>query len=701
MATANRGNLGLGRRAKTAARAGICVALVVLGITTAVFLHLPRHMVVDTGPHAVTLGPITSRASFVQELDLKGPLRISSVEVLLATWGRPTNTTHDAVRVFAADGTLLRTLALPPGSLKDNTYARVDLGTPLAIGNTGKLFVQVSSSDGSVHDSITAWATLATVSGHLYSLPSSAPTSVSLTQRLASATPVHGAMCIRVLGEGPRAMLAQTLLRVGGLLVFLALAAAVWWGGALVRRWLLARDHGDADALGLPTPWYSPRRVPQLYLAIALVWGIVLVFVTPPLQTFDELAHYYRAWSVAEGQVVVPSSGHIMLPEGADALTNLFPTGPIAFRLQKVTLDTLRAGLGLSLGSRSVTSSSYASTYGPIGYLPQAVGIAVIHVVRGPPLLALYLARMLNLIAAVLLTYFGLRLLPFSKLPIAFLALLPMSMMEMGSLSPDALLLGGCVFFFGLVVACSAKDRLSRRDIALLVFGAVVLLNAKPGYAILSLLLLLLLPRQFASRLVYAATVIGSIAVSGALALLFMRLAPNPAGFVSSFLGAGNHVNSNAQLSYVATHPFAFVNDLGATINAMGVFLLRQSVAAYAWGQLNIGDAVMLVAAAGIAAVLTMREDVAYQWWRRAVMLGIAAVTAVGVSLGLYMGWSAVGAHQVSGLQGRYFLPCFMLGFIGLAGFPFKRRWLVPAIVGAVVLILIVTNLRTLFLYYY
>ena len=164
LATANRGNLGLGRRAKTAARAGICVALVVLGITTAVFLHLPRHMVVDTGPHAVTLGPITSRASFVQELDLKGPLRISSVEVLLATWGRPTNTTHDAVRVFAADGTLLRTLALPPGSLKDNTYARVDLGTPLAIGNTGKLFVQVSSSDGSVHDSITAWATLATVS---------------------------------------------------------------------------------------------------------------------------------------------------------------------------------------------------------------------------------------------------------------------------------------------------------------------------------------------------------------------------------------------------------------------------------------------------------------------------------------------------------------------------------------------------------
>ena len=82
-----------------------------------------------------------------------------------------------------------------------------------------------------------------------------------------------------------------------------------------------------------------------------------------------------------------------MLPEGADALTNHFPTGPIAFRLQKVTLDTLRSGLAIPLGSRSVESSSYASSYGPIGYLPQATGIEMIRLIRGPPLVGLYQGR--------------------------------------------------------------------------------------------------------------------------------------------------------------------------------------------------------------------------------------------------------------------------------------------------------------------
>ena len=42
-----------------------------------------------------------------------------------------------------------------------------------------------------------------------------------------------------------------------------------------------------------------------------------------------------------------------------------------------------------------------------------------------------------------------------------------------------------------------------------------------------------------------------------------------------------------------------------------------------------------------------------------------------------------------------------MLAFIGLAGFPFRRRWLVPAIVAAVIVVLIVINLRTLYGYYY
>jgi len=447
--------------------------------------------------------------------------------------------------------------------------------------------------------------------------------------------------------------------------------------------------------------WRSRVRVEHVYLVVALVWGLLLILVTPPLQTFDELAHYYRAWSVAQGQLVVPSSGTIRLPAGADDLTKRFPYAPIAMGKQKVDPGTVWAELGSRLGSRSVESLSFAAAYGPIGYLPQAAGITVVRVFGGSPLLALYLARLCNLLAAVLLTYFGLRFLPFAKVAVCLVALLPMTMMEMASLSPDALLLGGCVFFSGLVVACTSKASLSRRDIALLVISAIVLLNAKPGYAILSLLLLLLLPRQFTSRLAYFATVVGSIIASGFLALIFMKLASNQSHVLVLMLGPDNHVNGMAQLRHVVAHPFAFVRAIGATINQLGVFYLRQSVAAYAWGQLNIGDAVMLVAAVGVAAVIAARERVNFPCWRRALVLAVALLAAIGVSLGLYMGSTAVAAPAIVGLQGRYFTPSVVLGFIGLAGFPFQKRWLVPAVVGVIIFLLIVTNLRTLLLYYY
>ena len=102
--------------------------------------------------------------------------------------------------------------------------------------------------------------------------------------------------------------------------------------------------------------------------------------------------------------------------------------------------------------------------------------------------------------------------------------------------------------------------------------SAVLLLNAKPGYALLSILLLLLLPRQFSSRVAYAATVGGSIVPSGLLTLLFMKLAPNASEFLAQFLGADNHVDSPAQLRHVLTHPLAFAGAVGSTLDAQGVF---------------------------------------------------------------------------------------------------------------------------------
>lgn len=100
-------------------------------------------------------------------------------------------------------------MKLPPGTVADNAYVRVDLRKPLEIDGQGRFFVSLSSSDGSKADSITAWATPASEAGRLYSLPGADLSQGSLVAMIDAARPLKGAICVQVLGQGPRGLLAE------------------------------------------------------------------------------------------------------------------------------------------------------------------------------------------------------------------------------------------------------------------------------------------------------------------------------------------------------------------------------------------------------------------------------------------------------------------------------------------------------------
>ena len=53
--------------------------------------------------------------------------------------------------------------------------------------------------------------------------------------------------------------------------------------------------------------------------------------------------------------------------------------------------------------SGTVRVPSRVASYGPLGYIPQAVGVALGRLVAAPPLTCFYLARLGNLLAAVAL----------------------------------------------------------------------------------------------------------------------------------------------------------------------------------------------------------------------------------------------------------------------------------------------------------
>jgi hypothetical protein len=249
----------LGLLDKPAARIVICLAIVALGVVFALCYRLPTHVVVQTGENTHTIGPVTSDAAFVQEIDSARPARVTAVEVLLATWGEPANTTRDELRIFDGSGREIRVLKLAPGTVTDNTYVRVDLQEPLNMGQNGRFFVVLSSSDGSESESITAWATSEDKTGGLYSLPAANLAAAgdvgqeSLAAIVDAASPIEGAICVRVYGQGWLRLRIEKEVRAGGSLVLLAIAACVWWAGTLRRWWRAGRA-------SFPSQWEKAEK---------------------------------------------------------------------------------------------------------------------------------------------------------------------------------------------------------------------------------------------------------------------------------------------------------------------------------------------------------------------------------------------------------------------------------------------------------
>jgi uncharacterized membrane protein len=440
---------------------------------------------------------------------------------------------------------------------------------------------------------------------------------------------------------------------------------------------------------------------PRAYLIIALVLGVALVVLTPPFQTFDEPAHFYRGWTLAEGHILPERQSYPMLPASVSTLEGSFPIVPMIQGTFHFSLWSAIKQLKVPFSKQQAPTLSYSMTYGPVGYVPQATAVLLLRPFGRSPVGTVYLGRLLNLICGVLLTYFALRLIPFAKVALFVIALLPMTVMLMASLSPDSLALGGIFFFSALVLRLTRQEEISNRALAALGVSGILLLNVKPAYALIALLVLLLRPAQFGSVKRYALAVTGIVGASLGLMAFLALTAPHSQALQDTILGPNNGVSSGEQVSFMLHHPVAFVKAIFATFDTRGLFYGKIAVGAFEWGNAAVTDVVAVIAGLAFAAVIAAREKVQLEAWRRALILGVSGLTALVICAAFYMSFSRVGSATVEGLQGRYFVPSVTLAFFGLAGFPFGKRWLMPLIVLVIVGILAVTTIRSILLLYY
>lgn len=415
-----------------------------------------------------------------------------------------------------------------------------------------------------------------------------------------------------------------------------------------------------------------PVTPAHAFLWLGSIFGAIFLFVTPPFQSPDEDAHFFRAFQISEGTLSAHTVGDSTggsIPRSVESAGHLH--SEVRHRPDlRVSVATVLGALDdpLAAGDRVEVAFPNTANYSPIPYVPQATAIFFGRLFEAAPLILMYLGRIANLAAWLALVFFGIRLAPAGGWLMAVLALTPMSMFLAPTLSADVLTNGLAFLWVGLFLsAVVSEERIDFDRFSLMTVVTIALTLSKQPYGLLSLLLLLVPVAKWGSRRAYALRAGGLVAVNFLVAGLWAWVANkswSPARLDVPIV-------PGEQLRYVAEHPLEFVRTMFDS--HLGSRQLEEFTGVLGWLDTHLPTWLLSFQLFLVTAAVLCTEKLrgALKRWTVAAALGVGIVVVVAVDLALYASWTPVAASVVEGIQGRYYVPVSPLLVLVGAVLPF------------------------------
>jgi uncharacterized membrane protein len=404
------------------------------------------------------------------------------------------------------------------------------------------------------------------------------------------------------------------------------------------------------------------------YLLTAGVIGLLYVVITPPFQVPDEPNHFYRCYQITRAEVFSKRQDSLWggeLPRSLVYVVEDTAGSPGYQPEAKSSLSAIIDGFRRPLRPWKTMFVHFPNTaiYSPVPYIPQGLGILPGRLMGLPPLFLLYLGRLMNLGAAILLCAAAIRLTPVFREVFFLTAATPMFMYEAASLSADAFTDAVSLLFIALILRCAfdLELQVKTRDLLLiLVLGAAIGL-CKNAYWVLAFLFFVIPLEKCDSRLRYwtfgAATCLLSGLASFSWILSFKHL-------YVPYLGPAN---LDEPVNFALQHPFLLIKMVIANLLGHFVFYVGSFVGYLGWEDTPLPSAfiALYIAALCAAGILGGKGRVG---GRSKLILGLVAVAGLGLVIGsqLFVG-KAGGGNSLDKSQGRYFIPIAPLFFFLLA----------------------------------
>jgi uncharacterized membrane protein len=433
---------------------------------------------------------------------------------------------------------------------------------------------------------------------------------------------------------------------------------------------------------------------PQFFfLIVALFWGGLNVWLTPPFHVPDEPAHFYKAWHTSVGNFWPKGYENQVgdyFPQELKRLQITFDSFVIRRDL-KISSHLMKQASQIQINNEDRLFISFHNTARlfPLPYLPQVLGLFTGRVLSKKPLFIFYFGRIFNLVIWIFLIYWAVKLMPLHAWTMVSLALLPMHITLAASLSPDAFT--NAISF--LTIALILKSGLSDRPVSpktLLWIATVLLLTSlsKNVYVIIALLLFIVPSRLFESRRIYfyGLSMVGAITALGFVLGSYYTsrvygLVDSDVPFYFTMSETLHEVDHMKQLGFVVENPQFYVSLLTKTIHEQLLNMIATCIGVLGWLDLWLSPAYYIFMTFGLVFVALFDTNNSVRLLIHHKVIGwIIVVMVVTLVITIsYFTWTPVGKDRVDGLQGRYFipiLPLILLLFYNQSTV-LKRNWII------------------------
>ncbi len=392
-------------------------------------------------------------------------------------------------------------------------------------------------------------------------------------------------------------------------------------------------------------------KAENLFFVIALTAGCVMIFGGPYGHlTWDNESHYRMAVSTSNiyGQVTYADNSTVNLEDG-------YLVGGTANAKQKEDAvkfmnehDDIAIG---KLGSRKTT----------VAHIPMGLSMAVCRFFGTSYITRYNVARLVNLLVYVMITFFAIKRLRSGKMILMLIALFPTNVFMAANMAYDTWVTA--FVFLGIAFYLSEAQQPNKfmTTIEAVVMCGSLCLACMPKEIYFPVLLIpFFLKKNYFKVNTYERKKFKWICICS-IAVLFVAFVIRVIMElkVGGDMRGGSDVNAAKQIVFILTNPFKYI---GILFNFLKGYITFENANNYicCFAYLNNVDGYMLTIVLVVAAVLTDKND--YDVYTsdiktKVVMTVNFLISVAFAATALYIAFTPVGLDTINGCQARYTVP--------------------------------------------